>query len=111
MKKKVMILMAVVLILIMGSTAGATPVKVGKLPYIRQQYFSVEVGHASLKLTVARYSGKIKWHSMNPKIAKVNKNGVVTGKKKGKTYIVAKCGKVECIATCYVAIRTECKKK
>lgn len=110
MRKRIIIWLTVAMITLMSMTATATPVKIGKLPYIYQQFFSVEVGHASLKLTVKNYSGKIKWHSMNPKIAKVSKKGVVTGKKKGKTYIVAKCGKVECIARCTVAVRTQCSR-
>ncbi len=92
------------MILLMGATASATPVKVGKLPYIREQFFGVEVGGGKLQLHIMNYRGRnVKFHSMNPKIAKVNKTGLVTGKRKGTTYIVAKCGKVQCLAKCYVS--------
>ena len=52
----------------------------------------------SQKLHVKKYSGHITWVSSNKKIAAVDKNGKVTGKKTGTCTITAKCrgGKRSC---------------
>lgn len=50
------------------------------------------------QLTVKNSISKVKWSSSNSKVAKVDKNGVVTGKKLGKATITAKVGskKLKC---------------
>ena len=45
-----------------------------------------------LKATVTGSNKNVVWSSQDPSIASVDKNGVVTGKKKGTTYICAKIG-------------------
>ena len=46
-------------------------------------------------LKVTGTTKKVKWRSLDKKIAKVNSNGKVTAKKNGKTTIIAKVGKKE----------------
>ena len=55
------------------------------------------------KLKVRNYSGNINWKSKNKKVATVSENGVVIGRKKGKTYIVAKLKSGEKLS-CYVKV-------
>jgi hypothetical protein len=52
----------------------------------------IKVGK-TYKLKVKRTSNKVKWSSVDKKIAKVSKKGVVTAKKVGKTIVKAKVGK------------------
>lgn len=91
-------------VFVLGSTAQAS-----KLPYIFQKNFSVDIGK-KFQLTVKNYKGKVKWHSANPKVARVNSKGIVTGKRKGKTYIigVTKKGKVQMMARCSVPTVVYC---
>lgn len=46
--------------------------------------------NATCNLKVRKTKGKVTWSSKNPKIASVDENGVVTGKKAGSTIIYAK---------------------
>lgn len=63
-----------------------------------------------LKITVLRgnkkVNAKIKWKSSNLKVATVSKKGVVTGKKKGKTNIIATvgAGKNKIVKKCKVTV-------
>ena len=56
-----------------------------------------------LTLTVNGFEGKIKWNSSDKKVAKVSKEGVVTGRRKGKTVITARAGKK--VWRCKVTVR------
>ena len=47
----------------------------------------------STALKVKGQNGKVTWKSANPKIAAVNKSGIVTAKKAGKTKVTAKVNK------------------
>jgi cell wall-associated NlpC family hydrolase len=58
----------------------------------------------SKTLKVTGYSGKVTWMSYDSKIAKVSKNGKVTGKKYGNTVIIAKIG--EQYLGCAVSVTT-----
>ncbi|MBR2190895.1 MAG: Ig-like domain-containing protein, partial [Eubacterium sp.] len=49
----------------------------------------------SKKLKVKGYKKKVKWSSSNPRVAKVNKKGKVTGINPGKATITAKIGKTK----------------
>ena len=57
-------------------------------PVLSTKKVTLELGK-KVRLTVSGNVGKVKWSSKNPEIAKVTKNGKVTAKAEGKTYIYA----------------------
>lgn len=59
---------------------------------ISKKSITITVGKTR-KLKLKNNRKKVKWKSLNKKIATVSKKGVVKGKKKGRTTIVAKVGK------------------
>lgn len=67
------------------STISAATIKLNKTAA------TIQVGKKTT-LSVKGTSKKVTWSSKNRTIASVNKKGVVTGKKKGTTYIYAKVG-------------------
>lgn len=58
---------------------------------INKTNITIGVG-STYKLKIQNNKKKVKWSSSNSKIAKVSKNGTVTGVKKGKVTITAKVG-------------------
>ncbi len=58
----------------------------------------------TVKLKVKNANSSVVWSSKNKKIATVNSKGIVTGKKKGKTIIIAKIGKQE--LKCTIVVET-----
>ena len=63
----------------------------------------------STALKVKGQNGKVTWKSANPKIAAVNKSGIVTAKKAGKTKVTAKVNKKT--LTCNVTVKKTVKVK
>lgn len=57
----------------------------------------------STRLKLKRYTGKVKWKSVNPKIAKVSAKGVVKAVKAGNTRVYARVGKKKYICKVHVA--------
>lgn len=58
-----------------------------------------------LKATVSGPSKKVKWKSSNPKIATVNRNGKVTGKKTGTVRIAATANGIKAVCVVKVEIK------
>ncbi len=58
---------------------------------INKTNITIGIG-STYKLKIQNNKKKVKWSSSNSKIAKVSKNGTVTGVKKGKVTITAKVG-------------------
>ena len=58
---------------------------------INKTNITIGVG-STYKLKIQNNKKKVKWSSSNSKVAKVNKNGTVTGLKKGTVTITAKVG-------------------
>ena len=63
----------------------------------------------STALKVKGQNGKVTWKSANPKVATVNKSGIVTAKKAGKTKVTAKINKKT--LTCNVTVKKTVKVK
>ncbi len=59
--------------------------------YAKSEKIDLNVGKTK-KLTVS-LKKKVKWKSKNTKIVRVSQNGKIKGIKKGKTKIIALCGK------------------
>ncbi len=56
-----------------------------------------------VKLKLVNTKKKVTWSTKNKKIAKVSKKGVITGRKKGTTKVIAKCAKKK--YTCKVTVK------
>ena len=69
-----------------------TPMKVSAAPKLNKKQIELKLGK-TYKLKVKGTSNKVKWSSVDKKIAKVSKKGIVTAKKVGKTIVKAKVGK------------------
>ena len=70
------------------------PIYAASRPYLNYIGLTMS-GGCCMKLKVNNTAKKVKWKSSNKKIATVNKNGKVTGKKKGKCTVTATVGKVK----------------
>lgn len=69
--------------------SGSVSEKMASKPKLSAAKVTVNVGKTK-KVTVKNASGSVKWYSKNKKIASVSKNGVIKGKKAGKTSVIAK---------------------
>ncbi len=71
---------------------------------INRKNLTIRVGK-TYRLKITGTKKKVKWHSANKKIATVNSKGLVKGRKKGKTKIVAKVGKKKFV--CKVTVKAK----
>lgn len=92
MKKSCSLILSLVLILFLSSTTSQAATTSYR---IKASVTHNIVKGEKLKLYVKGYkkSKKVKWKSSKKKVAKVNKKGVVTGKKLGTATITARIGK------------------
>ena len=90
MKKFACVWMSFIMIILLLPITSSMDVKASKLR-LNYAYYKMTGGY-TVKLKT-RSGKKAKWRSTNKKVATVSKNGKVTGKKKGKCYIIAKRGK------------------
>ena len=79
-------------------TADAASPKLGKTR------LTLDVGKKQT-LKVKNASGKVKWSSINKKVASVSKKGTVTAKKAGNAKITAKIGKKKLV--CKVTVKSK----
>ncbi len=99
--KKYVKKVSVIILALLVSLAMVMPVSAASVSLNRRSA-SVTVGK-TVKLKVKGTRKKAKWSSSNSKIATVNKNGVVKGKKTGQVKITAKIGKKK--LTCKVNVK------
>lgn len=99
--KKIMILTLCVA-LVMGNFQMNVMAKRTPKPKLNKNNITIMIGKTS-KLKLKNNKKKVKWKSLNKKIATVTKKGVVRGKSEGKTTIVAKVGKKQ--YKCKVRVR------
>jgi hypothetical protein len=85
-KKILMMLLAIGILLTLGNIKTSAKVKLNKTKV------TIHVGE-SYKLKVKGTKKKVTWKSSKKSVVTVNKKGVVTGKKAGKSTITAKVGK------------------
>ena len=89
MKKNELKVLTAVFILALAVTCSVN-VQAAKLKLNRKKIVLSIIESFKLR---AMGSKKVKWSSSAPRIAKVNKNGKVTGKRAGKAVIAVKAGK------------------
>lgn len=90
MKRFMCVWMSFIMIVLMLPIFGSMDVQAAKLK-LNYSYYKMTGGYTvKLKTSTGK---KAKWSSTNKKVATVSKNGKVTGKKKGKCYIIARRGK------------------
>ena len=107
--KKIIISLVLILTVafILPGTSGRSSVEGKTNPYLNYTWITVPKD-GNMKLKVKGTSKKAKWKSSNKKIATVNKNGTVTGKKDGKcTITVTVSGKK---LKCKVTVKGQAKK-
>lgn len=88
-KRSMCVVVSFILIILMLPVCGNVDVHASRLK-LNYSYYKMTGGH-TVKLKT-RSGVKAKWKSTNKKVATVSKNGKVTGKKKGKCYIIATKG-------------------
>lgn len=76
-------------------------VEAKRKPVLSCKKFVLKVGQKK-KMWMKNTSQKVKWSSRNKRIASVNKRGIVTGKKVGKTQIIARVRKKKYICSVQV---------
>ena len=89
--KKIVVLTLCVA-LVMGNFQMNVMAKRTPKPKLNKKNITIMMGKTS-KLKLENNKKKVKWRSLNKKIATVTKKGLVKGKSEGKTTIVAKVGK------------------
>lgn len=77
-------------------------------PKLSSKKITINVGQKK-KLKVKNTKKKVKWSTKNKAIATVNKKGLVKGKKKGKTTVIAKVGKKS--LKCKVTVKKKASSK
>ena len=90
-----------------GNYNGAVVRRFRIYPVVKNENITLKAGKT--KKIKVKASGKCKYKSLNKKIAKVSKKGVVTGNKKGKVKIKVTCNGQS--SYCYVKVKKAKKKK
>ena len=99
-----MMLLSVVILLTLGNAKTSAKVKLNKTKV------TIHVGE-SYKLQVKGTKKKVTWKSSKKSVVTVNKKGVVTGKKAGKSIITAKVGKKKLKCKVTVIVKANKSKK
>ena len=99
-----MMLLSVVILLALGNAKTSAKVKLNKTKV------TIHVGE-SYKLKVKGTKKKVTWKSSKKSVVTVNKKGVVTGKKAGKSIITAKVGKKKLKCKVTVIVKSNKSKK
>ncbi len=89
---KKIIVLTLCMALVMGSFQMNVMAKRIPKPKLNKKNITIMMGKTS-RLKLKNNKKKVKWRSLNKKIATVTKKGLVKGKSEGKTTIVAKVGK------------------
>ena len=89
---KKIIILTLCMALVMGNFQTNVMAKRTPKPKLNKKSITIMMGKTS-KLKLKNNKKKVKWKSLNKKIATVTKKGLVKGKSEGKTTIVAKVGK------------------
>ncbi len=89
---KKIIVLTLCMALVMGSFQTNVMAKRIPKPKLNKKNITIMMGKTS-RLKLKNNKKKVKWRSLNKKIATVTKKGLVKGKSEGKTTIVAKVGK------------------
>ena len=89
---KKIIVLTLCMALVMGSFQMNVMAKRTPKPKLNKKNITIMMGKTS-RLKLKNNKKKVKWRSLNKKIATVTKKGLVKGKSEGKTTIVAKVGK------------------
>jgi hypothetical protein len=99
-----MMLLSVVILLTLGNAKTSAKVKLNKTKV------TIHVGE-SYKLKFKGTKKKVTWKSSKKSVVTVNKKGVVTGKKAGKSIITAKVGKKKLKCKVTVIVKANKSKK
>ena len=101
-KKKSLLAMLIILTALVVMPQMQNKVEAATIKISKTKKTIYEGNKYTLKVTGT--TKKVKWRSLDKKIAKVNSNGKVTAKKNGKTTIIAKVGKKELKCTIKVKL-------
>lgn len=102
MTKTQKIITILLVTMLLAVLVPATDTKAAGKPKLNKTTLTLFVGQSEkLKVSNLTASSSIKWSVKNSKIAKVNNNGKVTAKKKGRTLVYATIGKrkLKCTVT------------
>ena len=98
---KKIIVLTLCMALVVGSFQTNVMAKRTPKPKLNKKNITIMMGKTS-RLKLKNNKKKVKWRSLNKKIATVTKKGLVKGKSEGKTTIVAKVGKKKYKFTCHI---------